>query len=67
MTEEKDKLFNKTSFLVNSEVPQFVREDHPTFVEFLEKYYEALERDGEVLYVAKKLSEFLNISLKKPL
>lgn len=65
MTEEKDKLFNKTSFLVNSEVPQFVREDHPTFVEFLEKYYEALERDGEVLYVAKKLSEFLNIDLIK--
>lgn len=65
MTEEKDKLFNKTSFLINSEVPQFVREDHPTFVEFLEKYYEALERDGEVLYVAKQISEFLNIDLIK--
>jgi hypothetical protein len=33
----------KTSILVNRQVPEFVREDYPLFIAFLEAYYEFLE------------------------
>ena len=33
----------KTSVLVNRQVPEFVRDEYPTFVNFLEAYYEFLE------------------------
>ena len=35
---------NKISHLVNSQLPFFVRNDHRTFVAFLEAYYEYLEQ-----------------------
>ena len=38
----------KTSQLVSSQVPGFVRADHPLFVSFLEAYYEWLESTGDV-------------------
>lgn len=34
---------NKTSLLVNRQVPEFVREEYPLFIAFLEAYYEFLE------------------------
>jgi hypothetical protein len=33
----------KTSLLVNRQVPEFVRDEYPTFVAFLEAYYQFLE------------------------
>jgi hypothetical protein len=33
----------KTSLLINRQVPEFVRDEYPTFVNFLEAYYEFLE------------------------
>ena len=33
----------KVSLLINRQVPEFVRDDYPTFVHFLEAYYEFLE------------------------
>ena len=33
----------KTSLLVNRQVPEFVREEYPLFITFLEAYYEYLE------------------------
>ena len=33
----------KTSLLVNRQVPEFIREEHPLFISFLEAYYEFLE------------------------
>lgn len=33
----------KTSLLVNRQVPEFIREEHPLFITFLEAYYEFLE------------------------
>ena len=33
----------KTSLLVNKQVPEFIREDYPVFVTFLEAYYQFLE------------------------
>jgi len=32
-----------TSLLINSQLPEFVREEHPNFIAFLEAYYEYLE------------------------
>ena len=34
----------KTSLLVENQVPEFVREQHPLFITFLEAYYEFLEQ-----------------------
>ena len=44
---------NKISSLISSQVPFFVRNDHPNFVLFLEKYFEYLEQDSKVVQVAK--------------
>lgn len=54
---------NKTSFLVSTQLPQFVRDDHPTFVRFLEAYYEFLEQEGEMLDTAKNFANYHNIDL----
>jgi hypothetical protein len=35
----------KNSLLVSQQVPEFVREEHPLFVSFLEAYYEFLEQE----------------------
>ena len=35
---------NLTSLLINRQVPEFVREEYPLFVTFLEAYYEFLEQ-----------------------
>jgi hypothetical protein len=34
----------KTSLLVNKQVPEYVREEYPIFISFLEAYYEFLEQ-----------------------
>ena len=34
---------NKVSILINRQVPEFVREEYPVFISFLEAYYEFLE------------------------
>jgi hypothetical protein len=40
----------KTSLLVNRQVPEFVREENPVFISFLEAYYEFLEnKQGDQL------------------
>ena len=57
------KTNNKTSLLVSSQLPDFVRQDHQLFVEFLEYYYKALEQDGEMLYVSKRFPELLDIDV----
>ncbi len=50
----------KTSLLVNKQVPEFVRDEYPKFVAFLEAYYEFLEQKqgteiNDLTTVAKKL------------
>jgi len=34
----------KTSLLISNQLPEFVREEHPNFIAFLEAYYEFLEQ-----------------------
>jgi len=36
---------HKTSLLVNRQVPEYVREEYPFFISFLEAYYEFLEKE----------------------
>ena len=57
---------NKTSHLVNSQVPFFVRNDHRTFVTFLEKYYEYLEQssdslEGKAVERSKNIVDYFDI------
>ena len=52
---------NKTSYLISSQVPQFVRDDHETFVQFLEEYYKFLAQEGQVEYVSKNFMSYLDI------
>ena len=40
--------YPKTSQFISSQLPAFVRADHPMFVSFLEAYYEWLETTGSV-------------------
>jgi len=54
----------KTSILVNRQVPEFVREEYPLFITFLEAYYEYLEnKQGSQLNdLTKRAKDFRNIS-----
>jgi len=45
MSHETDQSNLLTSLLVNRQVPEFVREEHPLFISFLEAYYEFLETE----------------------
>jgi hypothetical protein len=63
---------NKISNLVNSQVPFFVRNDHRTFVTFLEKYYEYLEQnepalsDGKVIERIKNITQYFDVDKTLP-
>lgn len=52
---------NKISSIVSSQVPFFVRSDHPKFIAFLEAYYEFLEQSGKVVNEAKNIRELMDI------
>lgn len=58
---------NKISSLISSQVPFFVRNDHPNFVAFLEAYYEYLEQtnptfpDGKVVERGKNLPNYIDV------
>ena len=54
---------NKTSLLVSSQLPAFVRRDHPKFVEFMEAYYKFLEQEGQLSDVTKKHMQDIDIDL----
>lgn len=47
---------NRTSILVASQVPEFVREDHNTFVQFIQSYYRFLEDKNYKKAVRSNLS-----------
>jgi hypothetical protein len=46
-----DKL---TSILINRQLPEFIREEYPKFILFLEAYYEFLEKEQYTLGVSQK-------------
>ena len=58
----------KTSLLVERQVPEFVREENPKFIAFLEAYYEFLEnkqgtKKNDLTTEAKKLRNISDIDL----
>lgn len=59
MTESSSN--NKISYLVNSQVPFFVRNDHPNFVRILESYYEFLEQEGYELDTIKNMRQYNDV------
>jgi hypothetical protein len=56
----------KVSLLVNRQVPEFVRDEHPLFISFLEAYYEYLEtkqgtQKNDMVTEAKKLRNISDV------
>ena len=56
----------KTSLLINRQVPEFVREEHPNFIAFLEAYYEFLEnkqgtQKNDLVTQSKKLRNISDV------
>ena len=43
--------FSNTSLFVSEQVPEFIREEYPLFIQFLRAYYEFLEQDISTLPV----------------
>jgi hypothetical protein len=50
----------KLSRIVANQLPEFIREDYPTFVAFLEAYYEYLEQNGANLYDLRDIDKTLD-------
>jgi hypothetical protein len=58
------------SSVVSRQIPEFIREDYPTFVAFVEAYYEYLQEQGVDLSTARDIDETLEefiIEFKKEL
>ena len=52
---------NYISTIVENQVPEFVRADHPTFVTLLKKYYEYMEQTDKTLRVGKDLYDYMDV------
>jgi hypothetical protein len=52
---------NYISSIVESQLPEFVRADHPNFVNLLKKYYEYLELEGKTVNVGKQLYDYMDV------
>lgn len=50
-----------TSTIVERQLPDFVRSEHPKFVTFLKKYYEWLEQNDQINYEVERLKESIDI------
>ena len=49
------------SSLVESQLPEFVREDHPLFLQFLQAYYQYLEQSNTTLSLGKTIERATNM------
>ena len=54
----------KLSRIVANQLPEFIREDYPTFVAFLEAYYEYLEQNDANLYDLRDIDKTLDSFIK---
>ena len=54
---------NRTSVLIPSQVPQFIRDQYENFVSFVQVYYKWLESSGNLLDVSKKWQAMLDIDI----
>ena len=51
----------KISDRLEEQIPQFIREDYPDFIQFIKYYYQALELKGNPVDVIQNLDEYYNI------
>jgi len=51
----------RISVLVEGQLPDFVKQDHTTFIAFLEAYYEYLEQTGKPYEIIGNLRNYFNI------
>ena len=51
----------RVSVKVENQLPQFVKQDHPTFVAFLEAYYEYMEQVGKPYEIIGNLNNYANL------
>ena len=51
----------RISVRVEGQLPDFVKQDHPTFVAFLEAYYEYLEQTGKPYEIVGNLRNYFNV------
>ena len=51
----------KVSDRIEEQIPQFIREDYPDFIQFIKYYYQALELKGNPVDVIQNLDEYYNI------
>lgn len=52
---------NYISTIVENQLPEFIRADHPTFVTLLKKYYEYMEQTDKTLRVGKDLYDYMDV------
>ena len=53
---------NSLAYLIANQVPDYIRDEFPQFVLFLEKYYEFLDQDGQANEVLLNASSFSDIN-----
>ena len=56
---------NYISTIVENQLPEFIRADHPNFVALLKKYYEYTEQEGNTVQVGKNLYDYMDIDTTK--
>ena len=54
-------LDERISVKVEGQLPAFVKQDHPTFVAFLEAYYEYMEQLGKPYEIVGNLNNYVNL------
>jgi len=54
-------LHDRISVKVEGQLPQFVKQDHETFVAFLEAYYEYMEQNGKPFEIVGNLDNYANL------
>lgn len=52
---------NTVSLLIRQQLPEYVRSDYDTFVEFVESYYEWMDQTGNVIDLSKKLPTHMDL------
>ena len=51
----------RVSVKVENQLPDFVKQDHPTFVAFLEAYYEYMEQEGKPYEIIGNLNNYADL------
>lgn len=52
---------NYVSTIVENQLPDFIRAEHPKFVTLLKKYYEYMEQQDKTLHLAKNLYDYADV------